>query len=109
MGCGMPGTKRILTVFGTRPEAIKLFPLIRALETDDRFDSRVCVSGQHRGMLDQVLDISGVVPHYDLDLMQPDQTLAERADKQVYYTRGIWPDQPRADAEPVIEEQRRAG
>lgn len=45
MGCGMAGTKRILTIFGTRPEAITLFPLVHALEADDRFDSRVCVSG----------------------------------------------------------------
>jgi UDP-N-acetylglucosamine 2-epimerase (non-hydrolysing) len=68
-------TARILTVFGTRPEAIKLFPLCHALEADPRFDSRICVSGQHRGMLDQVLQVSGVVPHHDLDLMQPDQSL----------------------------------
>ncbi len=73
----MASTLRILTIFGTRPEAIKLFPLVHALEADSRFDARVCVSGQHRGMLDQVLDISGVVPHHDLDLMQPDQTLDE--------------------------------
>ncbi|TIX49188.1 non-hydrolyzing UDP-N-acetylglucosamine 2-epimerase [Alteraurantiacibacter aquimixticola] len=71
----MPGTKRILTIFGTRPEAIKLFPLLHALEADGRFDSRICVSGQHRGMLDQVLQIAEIVPHHDLDLMQPDQTL----------------------------------
>lgn len=68
-------TLRTLTVFGTRPEAIKLFPLCHALAADPRFDSRVCVSGQHRGMLDQVLEVSGLVPHHDLDLMQPDQTL----------------------------------
>jgi UDP-N-acetylglucosamine 2-epimerase (non-hydrolysing) len=67
--------RKILSVFGTRPEAIKLFPLIHALEADDRFESRVCVSGQHRGMLDQVLDIAGVKPDHDLDLMRPDQTL----------------------------------
>lgn len=66
---------KILSVFGTRPEAIKFFPLVHALEADPRFDSRVCVSGQHRGMLDQVLEIAGIVPHHDLDLMQPDQTL----------------------------------
>ncbi len=71
----MAGPRRILTVFGTLPEAIKLFPLIHALEADDRFVSRVCVSGQHRGMLDQVLEISGVVADHDLDLMQPDQSL----------------------------------
>jgi UDP-N-acetylglucosamine 2-epimerase (non-hydrolysing) len=67
--------RKILTVFGTRPEAIKMFPLIHALEADDRFTSRVCVSGQHRGMLDQVLAIAGIAPDHDLDLMQPDQTL----------------------------------
>ena len=71
----MSGRKRILTIFGTRPEAIKLFPLVHALEADARFDSRVCVSAQHRTMLDQVLDIAGIVPDHDLDLMQPDQTL----------------------------------
>ncbi|AKH43380.1 UDP-N-acetylglucosamine 2-epimerase (non-hydrolyzing) [Altererythrobacter atlanticus] len=71
----MTAPARILTIFGTRPEAIKLFPLVHALAGDSRFASRVCVSGQHRGMLDQVLEISGVVPDHDLDLMQPDQTL----------------------------------
>ncbi|MES2700645.1 MAG: UDP-N-acetylglucosamine 2-epimerase (non-hydrolyzing) [Pseudomonadota bacterium] len=75
IGIPRTGTQRILTIFGTRPEAIKLFPLCHALEADSRFDSRVCVSGQHRGMLDQVLQISGVVPDHDLDLMQPDQSL----------------------------------
>lgn len=68
-------TLTILTVFGTRPEAIKLFPVCHALEDDPRFNSRVCVSGQHRGMLDQVLDIAGIAPHHDLDVMQPDQSL----------------------------------
>ena len=71
----MSSKRKILTVFGTRPEAIKLSPLNHALASDPRFDSRVCVSGQHRGMLDQVLEIAEIVPDYDLDLMQPDQTL----------------------------------
>ncbi len=71
----MKSPLKILTIFGTRPEAIKMFPLVHALDADERFDSRVCVSGQHRGMLDQVLDIAGIRPHHDLDLMQPDQTL----------------------------------
>ena len=71
----MGGRKRILTVFGTRPEAIKLFPLIHALERDGRFASRVCVSAQHRTMLDQVLAIAGIAPDHDLDLMRPDQSL----------------------------------
>ena len=67
--------RKILTVFGTRPEAIKLFPLIHALDGDPRFVSVVCVSAQHRGMLDQVLAIAGIVPAHDLNLMRPDQTL----------------------------------
>ena len=71
----MDKKRRILTIFGTRPEAIKLFPLVHALEADARFDSRVCVSAQHRTMLDQVLEIAGIVPDHDLDLMQPDQSL----------------------------------
>lgn len=71
----MTQPRKILTVFGTRPEAIKLFPLIHALEADERFVSRVCVSAQHRGMLDQVLAIAGIAPHHDLDVMTPGQTL----------------------------------
>lgn len=66
---------RILVVFGTRPEAIKLFPVIAALRADPRFEPVVCVSAQHREMLDQVLEIAGLVPDHDLDLMQPGQTL----------------------------------
>lgn len=66
---------RILVVFGTRPEAIKLFPVIHALKADPRFECVVCVSAQHRQMLDQVLEIAGIVPDHDLDVMQPDQTL----------------------------------
>jgi UDP-N-acetylglucosamine 2-epimerase (non-hydrolysing) len=66
---------KILIIFGTRPEAIKLFPVVAALKGDARFDIKVCVSAQHRGMLDQVLEIAGIVPDHDLDVMQPDQTL----------------------------------
>ena len=66
---------KILVVFGTRPEAIKLFPVVAALKADPRFECRVCVSAQHRGMLDQVLEIAGIVPDHDLDVMKPDQTL----------------------------------
>ena len=71
----MAAPLKILTVFGTRPEAIKLFPLIHALDADPRFDSRVCISAQHREMLDQVLSIADVAPDYDLDLMTPGQSL----------------------------------
>ena len=71
----MTAPRKILTVFGTRPEAIKLFPLVHALAGDPRFDSRVCISAQHREMLDQVLEIAAIVPDHDLDLMTPGQTL----------------------------------
>ena len=71
----MSGTQRILIVFGTRPEAIKLFPLAQALAEDERFASRICVTGQHRHLLDQVLEVTGLRPDYDLGVMQPDQSL----------------------------------
>jgi UDP-N-acetylglucosamine 2-epimerase (non-hydrolysing) len=71
----MSGRQRILTVFGTRPEAIKLFPLLHALDRDERFESRVCVSAQHREMLDQVLAIAEIEPDHDLGLMRSDQSL----------------------------------
>lgn len=71
----MSRAQRILTIFGTRPEAIKLFPLVHGLEGDGRFISRICVTAQHRGMLDQVLGIAGIVPDHDLDIMRPDQSL----------------------------------
>jgi UDP-N-acetylglucosamine 2-epimerase (non-hydrolysing) len=66
---------KVLTVFGTRPEAIKLFPVIDALRTEPGVDCRVCVTAQHRGMLDQILKLSGIVPDHDLDIMVPGQTL----------------------------------
>ncbi|HUF17878.1 MAG TPA: UDP-N-acetylglucosamine 2-epimerase (non-hydrolyzing) [Thermoanaerobaculia bacterium] len=69
---------KILFVFGTRPEAIKMAPLIRRLrEEPDAFDVRVCVTGQHREMLDQVLDIFGITPDFDLQIMRPNQSLSE--------------------------------
>jgi UDP-N-acetylglucosamine 2-epimerase (non-hydrolysing) len=71
----MPSRATILIVFGTRPEAIKLFPVVAALKADPRFHPVVCVSAQHREMLDQVLEIAGIVPDHDLNVMQPGQTL----------------------------------
>jgi len=68
---------KTLTVFGTRPEAIKMAPLVIALNQDNRFISRVCVTGQHREMLDQVLDLFEIIPDYDLNIMKPGQTLVE--------------------------------
>lgn len=67
--------KKILTVFGTRPEAIKMAPLVHALAADGRFESKVCVTAQHREMLDQVLSLFEITPDYDLNLMKVGQTL----------------------------------
>ena len=67
--------KRILTVFGTRPEAIKMAPLVHALSKDERFEAKCCVTAQHREMLDQVLDLFDIQPDYDLNLMQSGQSL----------------------------------
>jgi len=74
---------KVLTVFGTRPEAIKMAPLVKALEGDSRFDSVVCVTAQHREMLDQVLQLFGIEPDYDLDLMSKKQSLPEVTSKVI--------------------------
>ncbi|MCZ4336722.1 non-hydrolyzing UDP-N-acetylglucosamine 2-epimerase [Shewanella colwelliana] len=66
---------KVLTVFGTRPEAIKMAPLVHALSSDDRFEAKCCVTAQHREMLDQVLELFEITPDYDLDLMKAGQTL----------------------------------
>lgn len=66
---------KVFTVFGTRPEAIKMAPLALALRDDPRFDSRICVTAQHREMLDGVLSLFGLVPDHDLDVMRPGQDL----------------------------------
>lgn len=66
----------ILTVFGTRPEAIKMAPLVKVIEESDDFVSKVCVTAQHRQMLDQVLEIFNIKPDYDLDIMKNRQTLS---------------------------------
>ncbi|MFA0436148.1 non-hydrolyzing UDP-N-acetylglucosamine 2-epimerase [Vibrio breoganii] len=67
--------KKILTVFGTRPEAIKMAPLVHALNNDERFEAKCCVTAQHREMLDQVLELFEIKPDYDLNLMKAGQTL----------------------------------
>jgi UDP-N-acetylglucosamine 2-epimerase (non-hydrolysing) len=68
---------KVLTVFGTRPEAIKMAPLVHALAKDPDFDAKVCVTAQHREMLDQVLNLFSIVPDYDLNIMKPGQGLTE--------------------------------
>jgi UDP-N-acetylglucosamine 2-epimerase (non-hydrolysing) len=74
----VPAKKKILTVFGTRPEAIKMAPVIKELAAHpEHFSCRVCVTAQHRQMLDQVLTLFGIRPEYDLNLMQPGQSLTD--------------------------------
>jgi UDP-N-acetylglucosamine 2-epimerase (non-hydrolysing) len=72
-----------LFVFGTRPEAIKLAPVVRAFRADNRFRSIVCVTGQHRSMLDQVLAFFDLKPDYDLNLMLPNQSLSSLAGRAI--------------------------
>ena len=68
--------KKILLVFGTRPEAIKMAPLVKELlKFPDEFDTRVCVTAQHREMLDSVLSLFDITPDYDLDIMKSGQSL----------------------------------
>ncbi len=69
---------KVLTVFGTRPEAVKMAPLVKALKkNEDRFQSKICVTAQHRDMLDQVLKIFDIEPDYDLDIFESGQTLTQ--------------------------------
>ncbi len=68
---------KVLSIFGTRPEAIKMAPLVKALKADNRFESYVCVTAQHRDMLDQVLKIFDIQPDFDLDIMKDRQTLTD--------------------------------
>jgi UDP-N-acetylglucosamine 2-epimerase (non-hydrolysing) len=67
--------KKLLYIFGTRPEAIKIAPLIKMAQLDKNFETLVCITAQHRQMLDQVLDFFNIVPDYDLDIMKPNQDL----------------------------------
>jgi UDP-N-acetylglucosamine 2-epimerase (non-hydrolysing) len=68
---------RVLTVFGTRPEAIKMAPVVKALAGAEQIEARVCVTAQHREMLDQVLELFNITPDYDLNLMKPGQDLTD--------------------------------
>lgn len=70
-------TVKVLTVFGTRPEAIKMAPLVHALADDTDFEAKVCVTAQHREMLDQVLKLFEIAPDYDLNIMKPGQDLTD--------------------------------
>ena len=67
--------RKVLIVFGTRPEAIKMAPVVKAFKESNNFETKVCVTAQHREMLDQVLEFFDIPPDYDLDLMKPNQNL----------------------------------
>ena len=85
--------KKILLVFGTRPEAIKMAPLVKALRKDtEHFETRVCVTAQHRQMLDQVLEVFGITPEYDLNIMAPNQDLYDITAKVLLGLREVLKD-----------------
>ena len=85
--------KKILLVFGTRPEAIKKAPLVKALQKDtEHFETRVCVTAQHRQMLDQVLEVFGITPEYDLNIMAPNQDLYDITAKVLLGLREVLKD-----------------
>ena len=85
--------KKILLVFGTRPEAIKMAPLVKALQKDtEHFETCVCVTAQHRQMLDQVLEVFGITPEYDLNIMAPNQDLYDITAKVLLGLRKVLKD-----------------
>ena len=85
--------KRLLLVFGTRPEAIKMAPLVKVLQQDtEHFETKVCVTAQHRQMLDQVLEVFGIVPEYDLNIMAPGQDLYDITSKVLLGLRDVLKD-----------------
>lgn len=81
---------KVMTVFGTRPDAVKMAPLVKELEKHDQIESVVCVTAQHRQMLDQVLDIFKISPHYDLNIMQERQTLEQITIKVLEGLSGVF-------------------
>lgn len=82
-------TTRVLSVFGTRPEAIKMAPLVLQLASDERIESRVCVTGQHRQLLDTVLDVFDIRPDHDLSVMSPGQDLFDVTSRVMLGLRGV--------------------
>ena len=82
--------KKVLLVFGTRPEAIKMAPLVKALQKDSvHFETKVCVTAQHRQMLDQVLEVFEIIPEYDLNIMAPNQDLYDITSKVLLGLRDV--------------------
>ena len=81
--------KKIMLVFGTRPEAIKMCPLVQELKTREKFKTQVCVSGQHREMLDQVLEVFNIVPDYDLAVMEDRQNLFQLTENLLTASKNV--------------------
>jgi UDP-N-acetylglucosamine 2-epimerase (non-hydrolysing) len=81
---------RVLAVFGTRPEAIKMAPVVNALRADPFFETRICVTAQHRQMLDQVLELFSIKPDFDLDLMKPGQDLSDITSQVLMGMRSVF-------------------
>ena len=85
--------KKVLFVFGTRPEAIKMAPLVKAFQKDsEHFETRVCVTAQHRQMLDQILEVFDIVPEYDLNIMAPNQDLYDITSRVLLGLRDVLKD-----------------
>ena len=85
--------KKIMLVFGTRPEAIKMAPLVKEFQKDtEHFETKVCVTAQHRQMLDQVLEVFGITPDYDLNIMAPNQDLYDITSKVLLGLRDVLKD-----------------
>ena len=80
---------KVLTIFGTRPEAIKMAPVVTALQKDDFFDARVCITAQHREMLDQVLALFKIEPDYDLNVMKQGQSLTDITSRILIALEGV--------------------
>jgi len=85
----MSRTLRVMCVFGTRPDTIKMAPVVHALDAHPQIDSIVCVTAQHRQMLDDLLDLFKIRPHYDLDIMTPDQTLTDITTRVLIGMEGV--------------------
>ena len=85
---GIP-LKKVIVVFGTRPEAIKMAPVVSQLRQSGRLDVKVCVTAQHREILDQVLKLFEIIPDFDLDVIRPNQTLDELTARIITSVGGI--------------------
>ena len=98
--------KKVLLVFGTRPEAIKMAPLVKVFQKQpDKFDVRVCVTAQHRYMLDRVLEVFDIKPDYDLNIMAPNQDLYDITSKVLLGMKDVL-----QNAKPdIVAELRRLG